>query len=427
MTIVLPQAGYRPGESHYLLLFTIYSNFQHFNYLCKAKQKSTTVKKINNFRDWLFRQVHTKNLVYNTCWEDPRCDRELLDFDADSEVVMITSAGCNALDYLLDHPQRINCIDMNPRQNALLELKLATFRHAGFDDLFQMFGEGVHPQADELYQEVLRDTLPGYVREYWDKNLNFFNGKGLRKTFYHYSTSGTFAWLAGQYLKARKGLYRKIRQMFDAENLERQIAIYYDIEEKILNGLVQWMVNRHLTMCLVGVPRSQQLLFKDKYERGAMGFIQESLRKVFTEQPLKDNYFWRVYLDGAYHKGCCPSYLEQHNFGLIQAQTDKINTNTTTISQFLKDHPKPYSHYILLDHQDWLADNDRPALAEEWRLILENSRPGTRILLRSAAEKIDFFPDFVVDAVEFEREKTAETHRRDRVGTYASVYMGIVK
>jgi len=40
---------------------------------------------------------------------------------------------------------------------------------------------------------------------------------------------------------------------------------------------------------------------------------------------------------------------------------------------------------------------------------------------------VTFFPDFVQDSVVFEKEKTQETHRRDRVGTYASVYLGIVQ
>lgn len=41
--------------------------------------------------------MHLKNLVYNTCWEDPRLDREAMQLQPDDEVVMITSAGCNAL------------------------------------------------------------------------------------------------------------------------------------------------------------------------------------------------------------------------------------------------------------------------------------------------------------------------------------------
>ena len=56
---------------------------------------------LHHFRDQFFKQIHTSNLVYNTCWEDPRCDRQLLQINEESKLCMITSAGCNALDYLL--------------------------------------------------------------------------------------------------------------------------------------------------------------------------------------------------------------------------------------------------------------------------------------------------------------------------------------
>ena len=47
----------------------------------------------------VFDAVHRNNLVYNTCWEDPRLDREALRLGPDDDVLVITSAGCNALDY----------------------------------------------------------------------------------------------------------------------------------------------------------------------------------------------------------------------------------------------------------------------------------------------------------------------------------------
>lgn len=378
-------------------------------------------------QEWLFRQVHTKNLVYNCCWEDPRCDRELMAFDDQSEIVMITSAGCNALDYLQDNPKHIYCIDVNPRQNALLQLKLATFAKGTFDDLFQLFGKGTHPDFDRFYYEHLRPELPEFAANYWDKNLKYFNGKGLRKSFYNYGTSGTFAWMANNYLKTRRKLYQQVQALFKAASLEEQAAIYYQIEGKVLNRLVEWFLNRHLTLCLVGVPRSQQQLFVEKYDKGALGFIQQCLRKVFTELPTEDNYFYRLYLEGEYSETCCPSYLRAENFEVTKSRTHYVSTHTTTISDFLKKNPGNYSHFILLDHQDWLAAHNRPALEEEWRLILENSRKGAKVLLRSAAEKVDFFPDFVHDNVTFEKEKTAEWHQKDRVGTYASVYLGIVQ
>lgn len=384
------------------------------------------MKQINSVRDWLFRQMHTRNLVYNTCWEDPRCDRQLLNLQPDSEMVMITSAGCNALDYLLDNPRRINCVDMNPRQNALLELKQVVFQHSDFDQLFQLFGDGRHRQANELYQDTLRQNLSDSSRQYWDDNMDFFNGRGIRKSFYHYSTSGTFAWMANQYLKVRRSVYDQVQQLFSAISMEEQVRLYYQVESKVLNPLTEFFINRHLTLCLVGVPRSQQQLFVEKYDKGAMGFIQECLRKVFTELPIQDNYFYRLYLNGSYSRDCCPSYLEENNFAVLRDRSEHIRTHTNTISGFLETNPNPYSHYVLLDHQDWLAANNRPALEQEWRLILQNSKPGTRILLRSAAHEIDFFPDFVHQHVQFEQEETARTHKEDRVGTYASVYLGIV-
>ena len=385
------------------------------------------MKRIDRLRDWVFQKVHANNLVYNTCWEDPRCDRDLMNFQPDSEIVMITSAGCNALAYLLDKPAQINCIDVNPRQNALLQLKLAVFRNSSYEELFNLFGDGKHTDFTTLYKEKLRALLPGFAQSYWDSHTHYFSGKGIRKSFYHYGTSGTFAWMASRYLKAHKKLNKSVQAMLSSDSLEEQAVHYLKVEQRIINNIVEWLVNRHLTMSMVGVPRSQQELFVTQYERGALGYIQECLRKVFTERPVKDNYFWRLYMNGSYTSDCCPDYLEEQNFTLLRDQADKVRTNNMTIANFLKENPGQYSHYILLDHQDWLAANDVDALEEEWRLILENSRPGTRILLRSAAAEVDFFPDFVKAAVEFEQEVTARTHNQDRVGTYASVYMAIVK
>ena len=49
----------------------------------------------------VFQFVHGNNLVYNTCWEDPRLDRQALNLSSADRLLVISSAGCNALDYLL--------------------------------------------------------------------------------------------------------------------------------------------------------------------------------------------------------------------------------------------------------------------------------------------------------------------------------------
>lgn len=111
-------------------------------------------------QDAIFRRVHGGNLVYNTCWEDPRLDRAMMRLGASSRVVMITSAGCNALDYLLDGPAQIQAVDMNPRQNALLELKKAMIRCCDVEEIFQTFGHGTHPDMRGLLDRLLGELPP---------------------------------------------------------------------------------------------------------------------------------------------------------------------------------------------------------------------------------------------------------------------------
>lgn len=422
------------------------SDFPSTPPVAKKRSKNAISRKMSILNQRIFSNIHTNHLIYNTCWEDPRCDRELLALDAKSRVVMITSAGCNALDYALDKPSEIHCVDMNPRQNALLDLKIAAIQQTDTHNLFQLFGTGVHENVQHLYHTTLRPHLPHYARRYWDKNLHFFTPKGNRKSFYWHSTSGLVAWFFHKYFKMQGKSYRLAEQLFAAQTLEEQRIVYPKLEKTMMTRFIKWLMSQHFFMCLLGVPESQQkmLLNTEKTENntsknqntdlsreyregGNVAFILRSLRHVFMELPIADNYFWQLYFKGHYTPDCCPNYLKAENNAVLKVQTDKIHTHTTTITDFLEQNPAPYSHYVLLDHQDWLAANDRDALVSEWRAILKNSRRGTRILLRSAADEVDFFPSFVLESVTFEKEKTAKTHTIDRVGTYGSVYLGIVK
>ena len=95
----------------------------------------------------VFNAIYSRSLVYNTCWEDPAVDRQALALTPDDTMLVITSAGCNVLDYALAGPRRIHAVDANPRQTALLELKLAGIRRLGFDDFFALFGKIAYNQC----------------------------------------------------------------------------------------------------------------------------------------------------------------------------------------------------------------------------------------------------------------------------------------
>lgn len=378
----------------------------------------------------VFNNIHLGNLVYNTCWEDPRCDRAMLQLDEQSNVVVLTSAGCNALDYLLDNPAEVHCVDMNPRQNALLELKIAFFKTTGHGDLFDCFGTGSSPNSRAIYREGgVRSQLPekSFGRRYWDRNIHYFSGKGIRPSFYWHGTSGTFAWLLQQWFKSNPRARQSAMRMFEAETVEEQQNWYEQLEPRFLNGFLRWAVRQHLVQSLLGVPRSQQQLASARFPDGMAGYVRYCLRQVFMHQSLADNYFWRLYFFGRYIPSCCPNYLRPEYHNSLRDRIGRIQTHTASINDFLKQHKKPISHFVLLDHQDWLATHHYAALEEEWRLIFEKAAPCARVLFRSASFEPDFLPPFVQERVSWDLNAAQAQQSRDRVSTYASTWIGTIR
>ena len=389
-----------------------------------AARRATRILKATH--DLVFQRVHGSNLIYNAAWEDPRIDTQLMKLDAASEVVMITSAGCNVLDYLIEGPAAIHSIDVNYRQNALLELKMALFHRGDFADLFEMFGIGSHAHFRRLYAGV-RNQLTDQAATFWDKKITFFNPESMKKSFYYHGGAGIAAWVMGKALfKAKPNIKNFAMSLLDAGTLDEQREAYELLEPEIWGKFSNWLVRQPMIMTLLGVPRPQIKLIEDSYPGGLTAYIKDKLRHVMTELPIRDNYFWRAYITGSYTVSCCPRYLKRDNFDVIRDRLDRVHPHTSTLASFLKQNPAPYSHYVLLDHQDWLAWNDPEALAEEWDLILANSRPGTKVLMRSAGLDLSFVPEFAKARLRFMPDVTEPLHMTDRVGTYGSLHFAEV-
>ncbi len=384
-----------------------------------------------SFRDKLdqkiFDAIYSRSLVYNTCWEDPAIDREALALGPDDTVLVITSAGCNALDYAIAAPKRIHAVDANPRQTALLELKIAGIRALAFDDFFAIFGDGYHERFEELYRRDLRPHLSPFAQAWWDRHTRWFTSP--RGSFYFHGLSGFVARAVRAYFASRPRLREAMADLFDARDITEQQAIYDERVAPLLwNKAVYWAISRQLTMSLLGVPYPQRKLVEAQHVGGVSGFIQSCVQYVFRQLPLGDNYFWRVYITGRYRRDCCPEYLKRENFERLKSGlVDRIEAHTMTVTDFLRANETPISRFVLLDHMDWMSSYHPAALIEEWEAIRERAAPRARILMRSAHAKPAY-----LDAIRIgpEREKLRDVFRfmddiadalqpKDRVHTYA--------
>ncbi len=379
----------------------------------------------------VFDAIYSRSLVYNTCWEDPAVDRMALALQPEDTLLVITSAGCNVLDYALAGPRQIHAVDANPRQTALLELKLAGIRNLDFEDFFALFGNGAHAGLPDFYRQALRPDLSDFARAFWDERLHWFDPK--RGGFYYQGLAGKVARVFRTYLKIRPNLAESVSALFGAQSLDEQRAIYDQrIGPRIWSPGVNWALSRQITMSMLGVPHAQRKQVQAQHQRGVAGFIREALEYVFRELPLWTNYFYSVYVNGRYSQTCCPEYLKPENFLSLKAGlADRVIPHTCTVTQFLQGTEERVSKFVLLDHMDWMSTYYPEALAEEWSAILERAAPDARVIFRSAHAapaylgliEIGERRERLCQRLVFHEALARDLQRHDRVHTYAGFHV----
>lgn len=380
----------------------------------------------------VFKFVHGNNLVYNTCWEDPRLDREALKLGADDRVLVITSAGCNALDYLLAGPQHVHAVDMNPRQNALLEFKMAGIRELDYEDFYRLFGDGFHPSAAAVYRDALRSSMSSWAQGYWDKNIKFFDNR--KRSFYYRGTSGAFARGIRFYIDRVAKIRNEVSDLLACKSVEEQQEVYERIRDKFWSRTMKFTLNRDSTLSMLGVPKAQRMQIDKQYPGGILSFIQDSMEAVFAKLPIHENYFWRVYITGSYTDSCCPEYLKPENFErLKQSRVEGLTTHTDSVQGFVEKSEHKISRFILLDHMDWLSEHLFPMLELEWQAILDKATENARVLWRSGGLRTDFIDRVQVtkdgklialpELLTYHEAQAKALHELDRVHTYGSFYI----
>ena len=227
----------------------------------------------------------------------------------------------------------------------------------------------------------------------------------------------------------------EINAILSAKTVAEQKTIYQErLHAAFWTKFLRWAIDRDATLSLMGVPKPQRRQIERTYPGGVAKFIEASIETVFCQLPLKDNYFWRVYLSGQYTQDCCPEYLRRENFEKLKAGlVDCVSVHTSSILHFVDRHPGKISRFVLLDHMDWLSSVHNPILQKQWQSIVNRAAPGARLLWRSGGLHVDFVDPIEVvvsgrrhrlgDLLVYNQKLAEELHARDRVHTYGSFYI----
>ncbi|KAJ5731850.1 hypothetical protein N7493_003331 [Penicillium malachiteum] len=398
-----------------------------------------------HYNDMLPKHTQFQNeYIYAFTWEDPRVDHRLLNIGPDDVILAITSAGDNILDYLQKNPRRVHAVDLNPNQNHLLELKVASYMALGHRDMWKIFGEGKHPQFRELLISKMSPHLSSQAFQYWLEHSHVFtskSGHGL------YETGGSrHAIRMVRYLAKFFGLENDVRKMCEAQTLAEQREIWPKIRKVLLSKPLNWAIvsTEWFAWKAAGVPRNQRnMIVDDFFRRNGLNsdmkqskdvsgqsiweYVVDTLDPVVKDTLLSnDNYFYYLCLQGKFSRRCHPTYLSPQAhvklstpgaFDGLRIHTDEINEVINRIT------PGTLTIAVVMDSMDWF-DPTEDAAAAQARRLNHALKKGGRILLRSASIDPWYIKHF---------EENGFTARRvgarfpgtsiDRVNMYASTWI----
>lgn len=373
-----------------------------------------------------------RTFIYSFTWEDPMEDMRHLQLSSEDSMLVITSAGDNALHYAVHaKPRRIHCVDMNPCQGHLLELKLAALQALPYADFFRLFGDGHHPDFPTLLTSKIAPFLSSAAFQFWQLNADMFTSKDV--SFYMRGYSGV-ALRAARVLFRLVGVADEVRLLCEAETLGEQKRIWWGDEKH--RGVRRALFNRIVVALLrtpmfcwnaLGVPMNQrQMLLED----GSMyEYLRDTLDPIASTQHLKKGaYFYLLTLLGRYTPESCPAYLTAAGVEALKRNDgealDAFRLHTDSIVNVLRGLPgASLTRVILMDHLDWFAPG-APEVEEEVREVARAVAPGGLVFWRSAArvpwyqvvfEKAGF--DVVALAIRTGSEKPI-----DGVNMYASFW-----
>jgi len=304
--------------------------------------------------------------------EDAQVDLAALDIGARDRLLAVTSGGCTALRLLAEGPAELTCVDLNPAQNYLLELKLAAIRALPLGECRRFLG--VRKDANRVATfRSLASALSPAARAFWEQRPWLIR-KGV---VYAGTTEKVSAWM-------RKLLFGYIhspwmlRQLLRQRDSSAQQDFYRNVwANSRWRGTLRLAFNPLFFRVIYG-KRFTQRLGSQKLSHLWM----EKVERAFTCPSLRSNYLVSQLFWGGFPPGeqALPSYLQEPYFGLIRAHASRIRWLTGEIGTLLGRGPScAYTKATLSNAFEWIP---RTHLPRTFAALGHALAPGGRAVLR---------------------------------------------
>ncbi len=319
-----------------------------------------------------FYKVALDRLRYSLVWEDSRTLYGALSIQPTDHVLVVASAGCNALNALLKNPRHVTAIDLNPVQLQLLRLKLHVIRqheHAVLRGLLGLAG----PVAVAAAWQTVAPTLPAAEQAYW---AAFFEANPAGILLAGHLES----YVTGFLPTLAPAVQAHLRQLLEFDTVAAQAAYF---EAELADSAFPAQFVAYFDEANLSKGRDPRL-FRYAAESGGAAFYAR-LRDTLHTELKRDNFFLRFFFFGPENLPCAilpPCYQRRHH-ALLRQQLPKLTLVAGEAVDYLRSaagqHISKASLSNIFEYtspaefqrtaQDLFADS-RPLRVVYWNLLL---------------------------------------------------------
>ena len=395
-------------------------------HLARAIHRNPTLSR-SGLQERLFSFLF-RGLVYPQIWEDPVVDMDALSIRRTDHIVAIASGGCNVMSYLCAQPAHVTAVDLNNAHVALVRLKRAAAANLPDYRLFRnFFANAARPENVDVYDTYIAPALDEETRTYWEAR-SFLGRRRISRFsrgFYRYGLLGGFVGIAHALARAH-GV--NPAEILKARTAEEQTDFFRSkLAPLVDRPILRWMANHPAALYGLGIPPKQYHALASDKRGDIASVLKERLERLACGFDLRDNYFaWQAFgrSYGDSKTAPLPPYLEQENFARVRANAERLEVRHASMIEYLRcARPESFDCFVLLDAQDWMSPGELNAL---WLQITRTSKPGARVIFRTAANEL-LLPG-KVDARVLGRWRRDEArsealHRRDRSAIYGAFHL----
>ncbi|HVW24106.1 MAG TPA: DUF3419 family protein [Polyangiaceae bacterium] len=314
-----------------------------------------------------------ESILFSACQEDTRSELAALGPLEGKRVFAVTAGGGRVLNLLVQKPSAITAVDLNPAQNALLELKIAALRSLSHDEYLRFLGVRGGDDRLQIYEQKLRAQLSFGAGRFFDsipKSVGagiLFQGKMER-----------YLRIGAKVLKL--GHPFGLKNLLDATNLDEQRKAMARWETPFWKGVAHLVGNKHLIAKLSGDPGFYRNL---PPKPPLHEVLYDRVHRHLKHNLLRENSFLQLVLHGRYvYEDVLPIYLNARTFDQLKAAlaNTKIDIHTATVQDALEADRGGYDAFSISDICSYLDAEPNYRLFE---LVLSSARPGARLCSRS--------------------------------------------